>query len=142
MILSPATVLDKGGMSINLQTLTASANGTGVDCLGYDYAVIVHLFGTVSASNTATFTVQQSSDDGSTDAYAAVSGAVYTCTGTEDNTPVLGWVRLNGKDRYLRVAYAETATGQSTAVAVAILRYKMQDYPLDASSSPFAYGVL
>jgi hypothetical protein len=141
MKFNPATLFDGNGVSITPQTLTASADGSAVDCFGHEYATVVHIFGTVSASNTATIQIQSSSDDSTSTDYADVVGAVYTCTGSEDNSVKLGSIRLNGKERYLRAVYTETATGQSTVLAVAILPTHSQDVPRDDATA-FAYDVL
>ena len=141
MKFDPATLFDGNGLSISPQTLTASATGSAVDCNGAEYATIVMCFGTVSSSNTATIAIHQDDDDATTSDYAAITGATYTCTGDEDNTVKLAQIRLNGKKRYLKAVYTETATGQSTALAVAILPTKMQDVPGDDATA-FAYNVL
>lgn len=140
-VMNPAALFLGNGRSISPQTATASVTGAGVDCRGGDYAVVVMIFGTVSAATTATIKIQHSTDDGSTDTYADISGATYTCTGDEDDTVELGSVRLHGKDGYLRAVYTETATNQSTVLAVAILPMKMQDYPGDRDNA-FVYDVL
>ena len=135
MKFNPASLFDGGGFSLAPATLTASSTGTAVDCHGAEYATVVMIFGVVSASNTATIAIHSSSDDSTTTDYAAITGASYTCTGTEDNSVEIGSIRLNGKERYLKAVYTETATGQSTVLAVAILPTKPQDVTGDIANA-------
>ena len=85
----------------------AEAFTTGVDCLGYRYARVKLICGTATATGTiAAANIQESSDDGSTDAYADVSGADFDAiTTANDNTIHHIDVDLTKRERYLRVAY-------------------------------------
>lgn len=140
-VMNPAALVKGTGYTLAPGTLTATTVGSGVDCLGADYALVVLIFGTVSSSNTATIKVYQSADDASAGTYAAITGATYTCTGGEDNTVVFGAVRLHGKSRYLKLVYTETATGQSTVLGAALIPMKMQDDPGDMAAD-LAFDVL
>ena len=131
---NPASFV-KAGFSIESEVYTASKNGTGVDCRGFDHALVVMNFGTVSSGSDGTIKIQESSDDASADAYADVTGASYTVTGTEDDSVKLAEVRLHGRERYLRAVYTEGSTGNSVAVSVAILPVGPQDQANDQSTT-------
>lgn len=103
--------------SIHPATLTADKTGdASVDCRGYEYALVLISVGTVASGGKGTFKVMASSDDGSSDAFAAISNATYALTGTDDNLTHAIEVRLSNYDQYLRVDYEETATGSSVVV--------------------------
>jgi len=131
----------KPARSIDPDTYTASANGTSVDCRGFEHALVVIALNTISSSNTGTITIEQSSDDGSSDSFAAISGALYTFTGTDDDAVKAIAVRLHGKERYLRAVYTETATGQSTQISAIFVLMGPQDRSNDQSFS-YAASVL
>ncbi|MDQ3158803.1 MAG: hypothetical protein M3P98_01540 [bacterium] len=80
-------------------TRTASANGTGVDTLGYTSVMAVILAGDIdlaSTDETYAFKVQDSADNST---FADVTGA--TTTATADNDVKV--VRCDGLRRYVRV---------------------------------------
>lgn len=90
----------------------ASATTAAIDCRGYDYLrVIVYLGDTDIAM--AALKLQESNDNGSSDAYADITGAVFgTSTGlsgsastlpsaTGDNAFYVFIVDLKGRKRYI-----------------------------------------
>lgn len=101
---------------------TATANGTGVDTRGFDSAMAVIKTG-AGTDGVFAFTVQDSDDDGSSDAYAAVAAAQRDGTlptVDADSTPATGVntitkIGLKGVKRYVRVVATQTASpGPST----------------------------
>lgn len=98
--------------SILPQSLTAAANGTGVDIRGYNKAVVVFHAGAIGGTTPSFLFAVQESDDNSTfnDAAAAdLQGTAPTVTTTNTGTTVVGYI---GNKRYLR-AIAKTVTGTS-----------------------------
>lgn len=85
-------------------TRTASANGSAVDTLGYNDAVVMINAGdidTASGDETYAFKVQES-DDGST-GWADITGATASVTADND-VKLIAVKNLNtGRKRYLRV---------------------------------------
>lgn len=136
---NPSSFIE-AGFSIESEVYTADKTGSGVDCRGYDHALVVMNFGTVSSGAGGTIVIQSSQDDGSSDAYAAITGATYTLTGTEDDSVKLGAVRLGGKERYLRAVYTEVS-GDSAALSVAILPMGPKDNTNDIGAT-YAFDVL
>lgn len=107
--------------SILPQSLTAAANGTGVDLQDCDRAMVVfHAGATGGTSPSFTFAVQES-DDNSTFADVAAAdlqGAAPVVTTTNAGITEVGYV---GAKRYIR-AIAKTVTGTSpTLLASAVV---------------------
>lgn len=97
-------------LTAGLRTDTEATNGTGVDfTAGASFGLQLYLQVTALTGTDVTFTVQQSSDNGSTDAFAAVTGGAFTAV-----TAVPAWQRLQtardqAVERYLRVVTSTSA---------------------------------
>jgi hypothetical protein len=87
-------------------------NGTGIDTTGYNRALIILNSGTNGAGGTVDVKVQESSDDGATDAYADISGAAFSqITESNDNEIYLMDIDLTPVEKYIRtVGITGTAT--------------------------------
>lgn len=96
-----------------------TANGTGVDRLGFFEAQIILINGDLGSSATVDVKIQHSDDDST---YADVTGAVFTQSvdATDDGLYKLGRINLEGCGRYIR-AVQVTATAASDAGVIAIL---------------------
>ena len=81
----------------------ATVNGTGIDCKGYDEALIVLALGTIPSNGTVDVKIQESGDNGVADTFADVTGAVFAqkVAGTGALTYV-GRINLRERQRYLR----------------------------------------
>ena len=89
-----------------------SVDGTGIDCAGYEQLTVVADVGAVvnAANKTITVKLQESSDNGSVDAFADVTGATTGAVANAgQNKPYIIDVNLSERERYLRV----NATGGS-----------------------------
>lgn len=107
--------------SILPQSLTAAANGTGVDLQDCDRAMVVFHAGAIGGTTPSfTFAVQES-DDNSTFADAAAAdlqGTAPVITTTNAGITEVGYI---GAKRYIR-AIAKTVTGTSpTLLASAVV---------------------
>lgn len=133
-ITPPGAIVDDSGYT------TAS-----VDTKGFDYCVIWVLLGATDIAMAA-LKVQESDDDGSSDAYADVTGLVYgTSTNTDGSTSTLpaadddnkffGFlIDLRGRDRYLDlVATAGDGTSGTYMTAWAEL-YRAEELPVTATA--------
>jgi len=116
--------------TLDPESRTASANGKGVDCRGFEEALVIFHLGAhdrTTGDEEITFKVQESSDDGSTDTYADVSGATTGAIGnvTPDATAGKTWcinINLAKRERYLRgVTVAAGTTPVDLCSAVIIL---------------------
>jgi hypothetical protein len=112
--------------ALDAQTVTNSAvNGTGFNKTGYESAVVTFFMGSVAGTSnqTITFSVQESTDDGNTDSYAAVNyvdtSTVITATATSKSVGL----DLNQCKKYLRVSATPKITGGQYVIggAIAIL---------------------
>lgn len=102
------------GLAINTSQ-AATVTGTGVDRRGFNSCVLRGKLGAVSGTPDATSAIiklQQSSDDGSADAYADISGATMTLTAANDVD--YADVNLDGCERYIRAVLVLTFTNGST----------------------------
>lgn len=105
------------GHNINTSQ-AATVNGTGFSRKGYNSCLLHAKLGAVSGTPDATsaiFKLQQSSDDGSTDAYADISGATFTLTAANTENDVA--VNLAGCEEYIRSVLVLSFTNGSTPSA-------------------------
>jgi len=80
---------------------TTAVNGTGVDTSGYEGVLFIAQLGALTATNVTTLKAQSSTDDGSSDAYADMSGESKAAADTESSKilyldvadPLERWVR-------------------------------------------------
>lgn len=107
----------------NPVSITAAATTASVDTKGWRHCRFIVNLGAVGAA-AAVFQVQESNDDGSTDAYAPISGLVSSGSSgatrlpqtTDANTISVIDISLLGRDRYLDFQF--TAGGSATLIAV------------------------
>lgn len=102
------------------QTATASANGAGVDTLGYNSASLTLEVGAVSGTTpTLDVKLQESADNS---AWTDVAGATLTQVTAANNSQAL---RVEGlgtsRKRYLRAVATIAGTSPSFALAASIL---------------------
>lgn len=85
----------------------AETLSSAIDCKGYRWAMVVVNAGVAAGSAEADVTVLESSDDGDSDAYAAISGAAFTQIVTaNDQASYVGILDLRNRERYLKVKNA------------------------------------
>jgi hypothetical protein len=104
-----------------VRTDTAATNGTGIDhgaSTSFGLAAYLQVFSFTGTS--CTVTIQESSDDAATDAYAAVTGGAFTAA-TGRTTQRIQTATNQTVERYLRVV--TTGTFSSCAFHVTIVRY-------------------
>jgi len=117
------SIYDNVGVGVSTAPIvaTASANGSGVDTLGYNNGMLVVTAGVIdlaSGNETYTFTLEES-DDNST--FAAVSGVSLTITANAQ-TKFARITNLNTtRKRYLRAVLTAAGTTPSIAYSAHIL---------------------
>lgn len=95
----------------------ATVNGTGKDCAGYEQLLAVVEVG-LATTGDVTVKLQESSDNGSVDTYADVTGATTPAVGPSgDLETYLIEVNLSERERYLR-AVATVANGGTVVCGV------------------------
>ena len=100
---------------------TASANGTGVDTLGYNSAMIVINAGDIdltTGDETYNFKVQDSADNST---FADVSGATAVVTADNDTKVIRVEGLGTSVDRYIRVVATLAGTTPSCPCAATVL---------------------
>lgn len=124
--------------SLDPEVRTAAANGAGVDCRGFEDALVILHVGAhdrTTGDETLDVKLQQSSDDGSADAYADVAGAAFAQLGnvvpnaTKGNTYVMN-VKLSKRERYLRAVGTPGGTTPSTNYSVQIILLNARNEPV------------
>lgn len=131
-----ATLLVKP--TLDPEVRTAAANGSGVDCRGFEDALVILHVGAhdrTTGDETLDVKLQSSSDDGSADAYADVAGAAFAQIGnvipnaTRGNSYVMN-VKLSKRERYLRAVGTPAGTTPSTAYSVQIVLLNPRNAPV------------
>lgn len=102
---------------------TSDVTSSGLDMEGWDAVLFFTSYGTPAADNL--FHVEQSSDDGSADAYTDVAGSEMNLEGASDEDQALDII--NPEERYLRVV-AERGTS-STSGDIWALQYRGDTLP-------------
>lgn len=108
------------------QALTATANGAGVDCRGFDRACLVVNVGTAGGTSpTLDVKLQESSDDGAVDTYADVASATFTqVTTANDVAAFLADIDLTKRERYLRAVFTVGGTSPSIPTSAEFLLFR------------------
>ena len=109
----------KAEIGIAAQDLgAATATGTGFDTRDYDEALVI--LNVATTDGTLNVKLQESSDDGDADAYADITGAVFTEIDTaNDNSIYVARIRVKNFERYMRVI--GVGTGTTTVFSVTVL---------------------
>jgi len=112
----------KAVQSVKAQSSAAgTVEGDGVDCKGYDQALVILDCGTVGVNTTLDVKIQESGDDGDADAYADVTGAAFTQVDPDNDDAVyIGRLRTGSRERYLR-AYGTIAGDNAALFSVPIV---------------------
>ena len=113
-------------------TAQTDVDSTGMDMSGYDGAIFLVLPGAIDATGTVTATLEQSSDDGSSDAYAALTGATLAWTAADDNK--LGALQISKpRLRYVRCSVARGVANSVLNPIIGILYKGRGPQPLAAT---------
>ena len=90
-----------------------------VDTRGYDGCMLVCCFGAITAGAVTGVRAQQSSDDGSADAYADILGTAQVVADDDDNQLVIIDI-YRPKERYLKLVVDRATQNAVVAYAMAI----------------------
>lgn len=117
----------------NYQIATGQATNTSdsIDTLNYDGVVLLLAKGTGTNANVVTSKLQQSSDDGSSDAYADIAGSAKTVTDVGGNmaSKMICWDLYKPAERYLKVI-AVTGTQNSAIDGLWAILYRGKHRPV------------
>jgi hypothetical protein len=107
------------------QTLITSG---AVDCLGFSGCCFLVQLGPITGGAETSVKVQQSSDDGDSDAYSDVEGSAITVADDDDNK--LKYVDVvNPGKRYLKLLVSR-GTQDATVGGVLAVLYKSKTFPI------------
>jgi hypothetical protein len=118
--------------SLDPESRTADANGLGVDCRGYERALIVAHLGAhdrTTGDETIAFKVQESADNSSfSDVAGATTGALgdVTPNATSGNVYLIN-VDLSKRSRYLRVVADVSGTSPIDLCSATILLFNPRE---------------
>jgi hypothetical protein len=114
--------------ALDAVTLTASANGLIIDTRGFDggWLTFIVNVGTTTTSSTGSMAITVEEDDNSGMSSAlTVAGATFTTivagTGATYDKTLQGAIKLQGRERYLRLVVTETGTVTACPIAAVAL---------------------
>lgn len=113
----------------------AGKDGDGIDCRGYEQAMLTVRTGTLATGNVCTISIQDSADNIT---YANVTGAVIVLADDDDDSDYYAKLRLNvaGLERYIR-PFVINATAVGEYAAVLQVGNKSGAYPVDTKTLAF-----
>ena len=124
--------------SIAVQDRTTAINGIGVDCAGYDGCLVIfHLIAHLrdDSDEVLDVKIQESSDDGSSDNYADITGAAFAQIGnvvpaaTKGNVYLMD-IKLSKREQYLRAVGTPDGTTPEDSYTVSFLLYRGTQAPV------------
>jgi cytochrome c oxidase assembly protein Cox11 len=99
---------------------TSAQTSSAIDTAGFEGVKIYSAFGTITSGAVTTVKVQQSSDDGSADAYADLLGTSVTVA-DDDNNQVVVHDIYRPRERYLKVVIGRGTQNAVIDGVVAVL---------------------
>lgn len=110
----------------------ATTTSSAVDMAGFNKAAFIIPIGTSASNGVVTAKLQQSSDDGSTDAYSDIEGSSVTYTNGDNKE--LAIEIINPAKRYLKCIVV-TSTGNSEIGPVICLKHGAKLMPVTQGSN-------
>lgn len=98
------TVRHNNGAVAGTSTITPSA---GIDMQGFNACKFDVLLGAITSTGVPAIKVQQSDDDGSTDAYSDLEGTAFAATDADSNK-IISVEIIRPKKRYLKLILTRT----------------------------------
>ena len=99
---------------------TSLITSSALDTQGYENVKFYTLFGAITSGGVQSVKVQQSSDDGSADAYADLLGTSQSVADTDDNKIVVTEI-VKPRERYLKVLVPRATQNAVVDGIVAVL---------------------
>jgi len=118
--------------------ISAGKFSPGVDCKGYEQAMLILKTGILALTNVTTVTLQHSDDNGVSDAYTNIPGASIVLADTDDDAIFYGKLRTNKATikRWIRISVV-TATAAGEYGAVLQVGNKSGEHPVDVKTLTF-----
>lgn len=111
------TIRHSNAVAAGTSTITPSA---GIDCQGFNHCRFIVLWGAIVSGGAQSAKVQQSSDDGSSDAYADLTGTSVTVADDDDNQLTIIDIN-NPAERYLKCIVLRATQNSTVDGIIAIL---------------------
>jgi hypothetical protein len=111
-----------------------SQNSSSVDMLGFDGVMFIALFGALTATQVTSIKAQQSSDDGSTDAYDDLIGTLVGPLADADGNKILVLDIQRPQKRYVRCV-VNRATANAVIDGVLAVQYRAAKMPTTQPTS-------
>lgn len=102
---------------------TSDTNSSSLDMKGWDSVLFIASFGTLSTGAVTSIFAQQSSDDGSSDAWTALKGTRVSIAEADDNKVLLLEV-AKPRERYVRCS-VDRGTGNAVIDNIVALQYNL-----------------
>lgn len=112
---------------------TTDQTSNAIDTKGFDGVKIYTLFGAITGSAVTSVKIQQSSDDGSADAYADLAGTSITVADDDDNQVVVHDI-YRPRERYLKVV-VDRGTQNAVIDGIIAVLYSATKSPTTDDSS-------
>jgi len=101
---------------------SADENGASVDMQNFESVMFVAMLGTLTANQVTTMKAQQSSDDGSADAFADIAGSQTTAMADDDDNQCIILDIVKPRERYVRPVL-ERATANAVIDGIIAIQY-------------------
>ena len=101
---------------------TTDVNCTGVDCANYESVEFIALFGTLTATQVTTLKAQQSSDNGSSDAWSDLTGTQTSALADDDDNDMGRLEVVKPRKQYVRCVVERGTENAVIDGVIAILR--------------------
>lgn len=111
---------------------TTTINSTSIDMQNFESATFIVAFGAIVAGAVTSIKVQQSSDNGSSDAWADLTGTSVSVADTDDNG--LKFVEIaRPRERYVRCVVSR-ATQNATVDGIVAIQTNAREMPVTHAS--------
>lgn len=112
---------------------TSDQTSSAIDTQGFEGVKIYTSFGTITSGAVTSVKVQQSSDDGGSDAYADLLGSAITVADDDDNQVTVHDI-YRPRDRYLKVV-VDRGTQNAVIDGIVAVLYGAKESPTTDDSS-------
>jgi hypothetical protein len=119
---------------------TSVQTSSAVNMAGYDGVLFIALLGTLTASQETSLKAQQSSDDGSADAYGDLEGTLVGPMGDDDDNKCLMLDIYRPEKQYLK-ALLNRATANAVIDGIIAIQYSARSRPVaQATAAGIAFS--
>jgi hypothetical protein len=107
---------------------TTAVDPTAVDMQNFESVMFIVQFGTITASAVTSVKAQQSSDNGSSDAFADLEGTGQTVADTDDDLAFIIDI-VNPQERYVK-PYVSRGTANAVIESITAIQYGSRKMPV------------